>query len=73
MILTTRNCPSRKVLPALVKEALSELGLSLEVEERLVSTLEEARSLRFYGSPSLKLDGKDLEPGADETKEPGLG
>ncbi|WP_297054968.1 hypothetical protein [Thermosulfurimonas sp.] len=56
-----------------MKEALSELGLSLEVEERLVSTPEEARSLRFYGSPSLKLDGKDLEPGADETKEPGLG
>lgn len=73
LILYSPGCSSRKVLPSLLKEALKELGLDYALEEITIETPAEAEELRFYGSPTIKVEGQDLEPGADQEKSPGLG
>jgi len=73
LILYNPNCPSKKILPTLVKQALEELNITCEFSEKIIENLEEAQQFRFYGSPSIKVNGKDLEPGADESKNLGLG
>lgn len=34
-----------------------------------VADLEAAARLRFLGSPTIRVDGRDVEPGADERRE----
>jgi hypothetical protein len=60
------DCPSWQVTDARLREALTALGSSTEVERVLVSTPEEATALQFHGSPSVLVDGTDpfAEPGA---------
>ncbi len=73
LILYAPNCPSRKILSGLIKQVLDEFGITYEITEEIIRNNEEAVELRFYGSPTIKVNGVDLEPGADEAKEPGLG
>lgn len=43
-----------------------KLGIELTVRTVEVSTPEAAEMLCFLGSPSIRIDGRDVEPGADE-------
>ena len=46
---------------------MRERGLDAEVQIRHVATREEAVELRFPGSPTIRIDGRDVDPvGADE-------
>lgn len=51
---------------ALVRELAMELGIKPTLRTVDVSTPEAAEILRFLGSPSIRIDGRDVEPGADE-------
>jgi hypothetical protein len=44
-----------------------------DVRRHRISSLEEARSERFLASPTVRVDGRDVEPGADERTEFALG
>ena len=56
----------------MVKAVLSELGLEASVSEVVVNTDQEARDLKFLGSPSIRVNGRDVEPGAEEQQNYGL-
>jgi hypothetical protein len=58
-----------------VVEVLAQLGLSNDVEivEYEVVSEDEARRLRFLGSPTIRVDGHDVELGACDRSEWGLG
>jgi hypothetical protein len=43
-----------------------ELGLTPEIRLVNVSDAADAERLRFLGSPTIRVDGRDVEPGADE-------
>jgi hypothetical protein len=60
------------VLEAL-KETLEEKGLKAKIELILVQNEAEARARRFLGSPTLQVDGMDLEPSARSLENFGLG
>ena len=49
----------------LARAVLGELGLPAEVTSVEVRTPEEAQRLRFLGSPSVRVEGSDIEPGAE--------
>jgi hypothetical protein len=51
-----------------IKEALKELGLSAEIEVTLVDSPEKAQAYKFLGSPTIKINGLDLEPELEATK-----
>lgn len=61
-VLYFDGCPTYVAATRILQEALSELGVKAEVELVAVNTDEEARGLRFPGSPTLRVDGRDLFP-----------
>jgi hypothetical protein len=56
------GCPSHPEAQALLEQVLAERGLGVEIEVREVRTKEEARVLRFPGSPTIRIDGRDVDP-----------
>jgi hypothetical protein len=56
------GCPSHPEAQALLEQVLAERGLGVEIEVRKVRTKEEARVLRFPGSPTIRIDGRDVDP-----------
>jgi hypothetical protein len=67
-LLYWEGCPSYPEAKALLEEVLRERGLDAPVELREVRTHDEAVALRFPGSPTIRVDGRDVDPvGAEST------
>lgn len=66
------GCPSYEALLPRLRELLRGAGLERRLELRRVETLEEAEAERFLGSPSLRINGRDVEPGAGGRTDFGL-
>lgn len=60
-ILYTMECPWCLKTKKLVRESLNELGVKAELEEILIDTDEKARKYRFTGSPTVRINGKDVQ------------
>ncbi len=61
------GCPSHDEARVLLEEVLRQRGLDVKVETTHVTTREEAAELRFPGSPTIRVDGRDVDPaGAEE-------
>jgi hypothetical protein len=65
-ILYFDGCPNHEPARALVEQVAAELGLQPVIELVEIADGETATRLRFLGSPSVRVDGRDVEPGADE-------
>jgi hypothetical protein len=65
-ILYFDGCPNHRPVQQLVEQVAAELGLQPQIELVEVANAEAAARLRFLGSPSVRVDGRDVEPGADE-------
>ena len=66
------GCPSyEKLLPRLETLLKSE-RLREDVELRQVESAEAAERECFLGSPTVRIDGEDIEPGADARSDFGL-
>jgi hypothetical protein len=66
------GCPSyERLLPRLL-ELVAETDPSAEVERRRIETIEEAERERFLGSPTVRVDGLDVDPGAAARDDFGL-
>lgn len=64
-ILAFAGCPNAGPARALVEDVARELGREAAVETVLVEDAESAERLRFPGSPTIRVGGRDVEPGAD--------
>ena len=71
-ILTFDGCPHADIAGTRVFEALRLESVRAVVERVNVDTPESAHAWRFLGSPSIRVDGTDVEPGADRRGEHGL-
>lgn len=59
------GCPNHEALLPRLREIVADSGISAEVELRRVSDDAVARRERFLGSPTVRVDGHDVEPGAE--------
>jgi hypothetical protein len=68
-VLTVAGCPNRDAAIALVHRVCAELGSNAEI--RLIDIPDQlaAEQARFQGSPSIRVDGRDVEPDADRCVE----
>jgi hypothetical protein len=66
------GCPTFRSAEEDLRRVLAEEGVEAEVELVEVNSDEEARRLRFAGSPTLRVDGRDPFP-VPERGERGLG
>lgn len=68
-VLYFSGCPNHEPTVALAREVVRELGLEAELREVPVETAEEAEALRFVGSPTVRVNGRDIEPEARKVQE----
>ena len=66
------GCPNHQPTVELAREVLLELGIQAEIREVRVETAEDAQTHRFVGSPTLRVDGEDIEPQARARTDFGL-
>ena len=63
-VLYFAGCPNHKPAVERVRQVLAEEGLSAEVLEVNVSQPSIAQNVGFLGSPSIRVNGLDVEPEA---------
>lgn len=71
-LLYFEDCPNFKALLPSLRTLLRGEGIDEEVELRQVQTTEAAERERFLGSPTVRVDGIDIDPGAGEREDFGL-
>jgi hypothetical protein len=59
------ECPSHDLALQRLREVMAEEGIPGEVEVIKVETEEQAHELRFVGSPTIRVDGQDIDPPSD--------
>jgi hypothetical protein len=66
------GCPNHDALAPHLRELLVEAGIDATIELRSVETVEDAERERFLGSPTIRVDGRDVDPGAAAREDYGL-
>jgi hypothetical protein len=66
-LLFWKGCPSYPEARELLEEVLRERGNGAAIEMREVKTHDEAQRLRFPGSPTIRIDGRDVDPAGAES------
>jgi len=71
-ILYFEGCPHHLPAVEMVKNVVDDLSLDAEIHEVEVHGSEDAFARRFLGSPSIQVDGVDIEPAARERTDYGF-
>ena len=71
-VLYFDGCPGYQALLPRLRELLDRAGVNEEIELRAVESVEAAQRERFLGSPTLRINGRDVEPGAMQRTDYGL-
>lgn len=66
------GCPSHARLLPRLTQLIAEAGVETEVEQRRVESPQAVIAERFLGSPTVRIDGLDVEPEADRRCDYGL-
>src|SRR5215218_4944741 len=59
------ECPSHDLALQRLREVMAEESIANEVEVIKVETEDRARELRFVSSPTIRVDGQDIDPPSD--------
>ncbi len=68
VVLYNEGCPVTPKTIHLVEEYVSELGFHVEIRKVLVHSQEEANEWRFLGSPTVQINGIDIDPTVRDAK-----
>jgi hypothetical protein len=68
VVLYNESCPATPKTITLIEECISESGIPVELRKILVSSREEAINWRFLGSPTVQINGIDIDPAARDAK-----
>lgn len=63
-VLYFEGCPNHVPAMEMVRDILNSLGRQDEVHQIEIRTQAEAEAMRFVGSPSVRVNGSDIEPWA---------
>jgi len=66
------GCPSHEALLPTLRALLADEGIETEVELRRVESVEAAERERFLGSPTVRVNGDDIDPDAAARTDFGL-
>lgn len=71
-LLYIADCPNYREAALTLREALRESGARDEVWEIEITDAAQAQALEFVGSPSIRIDGQDIEPIVTDQRQHGL-
>jgi hypothetical protein len=66
-VLYVPNCPNHAVALARLREILPAESFQKHVNELLVKDATMAQSLKFPGSPTIRINGQDVEPQSENS------
>jgi hypothetical protein len=72
-VLYVQDCPHYRETLALVERVRAELGIDADLHSTLVVDQATADQAKFPGSPTVRVDGHDVEPGSEPAAEYVLG
>ena len=61
-VLYTEGCPVTPNTIERIREGVAELGVRVELRKVLIDSQEEANRSRFLGSPTVQINGIDIDP-----------
>ncbi len=61
-LLYVPGCPNYRPAAARLQQLLASEGVSAQIHEVVVCDHAMAEALKFPGSPTIRIDGKDIEP-----------
>ena len=64
-VLYFKGCPTYEAAVSVLAQVLEQTGIDAEVELVCVETEADGQKLQFSGSPTIRVDGRDLFPTAD--------
>ena len=67
------NCGSRDATLLMINEVSRNQAAKTDIKETTISSTPEANSSKFLGSPSIRINGKDIEPESVENSDYGFG
>jgi hypothetical protein len=56
------DCPSHEMALERLRHVIAEEGVEAEIEIVKVETDTQAQQLRFVGSPTIRINGQDIDP-----------
>lgn len=65
-LLWFEDCPNHEAAVRMVREVLEETGVTADLARVEVPDLETGNRVTFPGSPTIRVDGRDIEPGWEE-------
>jgi hypothetical protein len=71
-VLYFDGCPSHEALMPRLRDLMAQTGVDASVELKHVESVEAAERERFLGSPTLRVNGQDVDPTAGERTDFGL-
>lgn len=71
-VLRVPNCPNHEIVLGRLREILASESLQADITEVLVTDEASAQSLKFLGSPTVRINGRDIEPPDEKTASFGL-
>lgn len=71
-LLYFAGCPTYKRAEELLKEVLEDIRAEASVEVKKIDSPEQAEAEKFLGSPSIRVNGVDIDPAARESFDFGL-
>lgn len=71
-LLYTDACPNAAHYLPRLRELIVAAGMTEAVQVRMIDDPEQAERERFLGSPTVRVDGRDVEPAAAHRRDYGL-
>ena len=71
-LLFLPDCPNYQPTRKLIEQTANELGIKLDLELIAIDDEEGAHRLHFLGSPTVRVDGDDIEPNARDRTDAAL-
>lgn len=71
-ILYFDGCPNHEALAPRLRELLADDAVTTQIELRKITDDEAAQRERFLGSPTVRVNGRDIEPGAERRTDYGM-
>ncbi len=71
-VLYFDGCPNHEALLPRLRELMADGGISSEIDLRRITDDEAAQRERFLGSPTVRINGRDVEPDAEQRTDYGM-
>ncbi len=72
-VLHTETCPTWRATALRIQDLADGESLAVDLAVSTIKTLDEAAEYRFVGSPTVRVDRRDVQPEAERLEDFGLG